>query len=301
MKKAFNILLYLSLLFLFIYLYRLDYFSFTGLKWNTSLIVVSTLLLWTGYYLSSLSWWNILRKHEINIGSSIATVSHGLSIFAKYIPGKIWVILGRAGYVARYGFSLKSCSFLSMKEQLLYVWLGLFISAIPMLFFYGLTLFTLFVLGILLFFTFFLYSKKFHFWLLSILSKITRKSWDIPFVSFRDNLNIIGLILVYWLVWLFAFYFFVRSFYPDAGFEIAFAFPLSVTLGLLAIVFPGGLGVREGIMVGYMTLGGIPVETATSISIYARLWFISGEIFIFLLALIIKAVTKKLPANNKAK
>ncbi|MEZ5196557.1 MAG: hypothetical protein R2764_09195, partial [Bacteroidales bacterium] len=81
--------------------------------------------------------------------------------------------------------------------------------------------------------------------------------------------------------------------YPEAGFHVAFAFPLSVTIGLLAIIFPGGLGVREGILVGYMVLTGMPIQIATVITLYARLWFISGEIFIFLLALGLRVTGRK--------
>lgn len=284
-RIAFNILLYLSLAFLFIFLYKFDYFGFESLEWRIVPLAVSVMLLWAGYVGSALSWQNILRRHELLVNGREALISHGLSIFAKYIPGKIWVILGRAGYVSASGFSMKTTSFLSMKEQLIYVWLGLLISAPPMLFFYGISLFSVFVIAILLFFTFLLFSAGFHRFFLRTASRITRKEWDLPFIHFAGSLNIIFYILIYWVLWLAAFYFFVTAFYPEAGVEVAFAFPLSVTLGLLAIIFPGGLGVREGILTGYLSLGGVPLETASAISIYARLWFISGEVFIFLAAL----------------
>ena len=63
-----------------------------------------------------------------------------------------------------------------------------------------------------------------------------------------------------------------------------FAFPLSVCFGLIAIFLPAGLGLREGIIIGYLTLAGLDVESATTISFVNRLWFIGGEVFIFLLA-----------------
>lgn len=68
----------------------------------------------------------------------------------------------------------------------------------------------------------------------------------------------------------------------------AFAFSLSVSYGLLAVFMPGGLGVREGIIVLVLTATGLDVKVATTISVISRIWFISGEIFIFLMAILSK-------------
>jgi hypothetical protein len=46
-------------------------------------------------------------------------------------------------------------------------------------------------------------------------------------------------------------------------------------------------------MTGFMVLSGIPVEIATTISVISRLWFISGEVFIFILALSVNKISAK--------
>ena len=38
-------------------------------------------------------------------------------------------------------------------------------------------------------------------------------------------------------------------------------------------------------MTGFMVLTGMAVEIATTIAVMSRLWFISGEVFLFLLSL----------------
>lgn len=162
-----------------------------------------------------------------------------------------------------------------------------------MLFIYGINGLTVIVFLLCLFLTFFLYSRIFHNWFLLVFRKITKKELEIPFLKFTKNIRIILFVFIYWIAWLFAFYFFVIVFYSDTNMQIAFAFPLSVTLGLLAIIFPGGIGVREGIMGGYLVMTGIPLQIASVITVYARIWFISGEIFIFLLALCLKLLSKK--------
>ena len=239
-KKLTSLLVYISILFLFLYLYKLDYFAFKEVAISWIPLLSSTLLLWIGFVLSCVSWWNILDKHKIKIRIKQGIVSQGMAIFAKYIPGKIWVILGRAGYITQYGHSLKTTSFLSLKEQLIYLWLGLLISAVPMIFLYGINEYTAIVLILCLFLTFLLFSSFFHNWFLKGFRKITKKELDVPHLNFRESLPIILYVFYYWAVWLMAFYLFVASFFDDTSIQMAFAFPLSVTIGVLAIIFPGG-------------------------------------------------------------
>ncbi|MBN3035341.1 MAG: flippase-like domain-containing protein [Bacteroidales bacterium] len=287
-KRLFNIFLYLSLAFLGGYLYRMDYFDFRTIRPQSEFLVLSLLLLWLGFFMSTVSWWNIMRQsgHEETVGRAL--VSHGLSVFAKYIPGKIWVVLGRAGYLSQDKSLFGKLSLLSLKEQLIYVWMGLIISVLPMLFLYGLSRFTLFVLLLLIFLTLSLYVPVVHKWAGRMYHRVFRKEMKWPVLEIRGILRVMGYIGTYWIIWILAFYLLVASLSGSVSFGVGFAFPLSVTLGLLAIIFPGGLGIREGIMTGYLVLAGIPLETAASISVCARIWFISGELFLFLLSLAVK-------------
>jgi len=134
MKKLFNILTFVSFIFLFIYLIKQDLIipEIPDLSW----LVISILFVFAGFYASTISWRVALKSHGKKISHKDAIVSHGQAIFAKYIPGKIWVILGRAGYIAKDKAEMKSLSFISMKEQLIYIWAGLIISAVPTFIFY---------------------------------------------------------------------------------------------------------------------------------------------------------------------
>ncbi len=284
-KLIFNILLYLSLVFLVYYLYKFDYLQIDNLRFNYSYLIISVLFLWSGFTLSAISWWNVLRKHNIYISKSKAIASHGLAVFAKYIPGKIWVILGRASKAVGNKYSLKIASYASLKEQLLYVWLGLLLSAVPLIIFHGVDEFTIGVTVLFLGLTIFNFSDKVRKILIYLMKRFLKKELELPKITFKESLNILIYILVYWTFWIFAFYFFAKSIYPEAELSAGFIFPLGVTLGLLAIIVPGGIGVREGIMTGFMVLTGIPLEIATTISVISRLWFISGEVFIFFFSL----------------
>lgn len=287
MKIFFRIILYLSLVFLVYYLYRFDYLNLSGFRMNYTWLAVATVFLWSGFIMSTISWWKALSIHGIVVGKKLALVSHGLSVFAKYIPGKIWVILGRASFVSLDKHSVRNASYISLKEQLIYVWMGLVIGIGPLLYFYPLNSFVLLVVLLTLFFSFFLFSRAFHGFVIRILSRTIRKELEVPLVSLKDIAPLLLYVLSYWLLWMAAFYFFVYSYGTEFSFSIVFSWPLGISLGVLALITPGGIGVREGIMTGFMVLTGMAVETATTIAVLSRLWFISGEIFTFLLSLVL--------------
>jgi uncharacterized membrane protein YbhN (UPF0104 family) len=297
-KYFFNGLVYLSLVFLVVFLYRYNYIDVKGLRFNPFYLTGAIIFLWLGFFGSTLGWKKALLIHGVSISTRQAIVSHGLSVFAKFIPGKVWVILGRASKATLQGQSIRTASFASLKEQLVYVWLGLLQALI--VFFVSHRNFELLLLILVLLagLTLFNFSDWFRRISAYLFQKIFKKELDIPRVTPKELLQLIGYIALYWLCWDIAFWLFVKSIFPEAPILAAFVFPLSVTLGLLAIIVPGGLGVREGLIILGLSVYGIPVELATTISIASRLWYTTGELFIFVLALILDHVKRKSNPTN---
>ncbi|MFP4664221.1 MAG: lysylphosphatidylglycerol synthase transmembrane domain-containing protein [Bacteroidales bacterium] len=289
MKRFFNILFYLSIAVFIWYLTRIDYLEFSRIQMNYWYVGLAVAFLWAGFYLSTQSWWYALRIHNILISRRKALASHGLSVFAKYIPGKVWVILGRASYIAKdTPISGKDSSIVSLKEQLIYILWGLIISFFPLLRFdnawYIPVLVFLTMAGIALF----LFLKPLHNLISRLVKRWFKKELNIPLLTVKGALQISGYIIAYWIFWIAGFYLLLKGVDIDNAFLASFIFPISVVYGILAIIIPGGIGVREGIIVSLLTLMGCDLATATSFSILARLWFISGEVFVFLAALIYK-------------
>jgi hypothetical protein len=282
MKRIFNILLIVSFVFLFIYLFRQDYIM-PELE-SLFYLLASLVLLFAGFLASTLSWKVALQVHGYPCSRNEAIISHGQSVFAKYIPGKIWVILGRAGYLSSGRNELKNRSFISFKEQLVYIWAGFLISSIPTIIFYRFQWISILVLLVIAGLTLFLFFEKIHAWILQLLGRITRRQVDVPLIRFGKSLPMIGAVLLIWICWTTGFFLFMLAFSSEITPVMMFAFPLSVSFGIIAFILPGGLGLREGIIIGYLVLAGMGVEQATTISFLNRLWFIAGEIFIFLLA-----------------
>jgi len=299
-KLFFNILIYISIAFLVYYLFKYNYIDIKGLSFDPVYLVLSVFFLWGGFFASTFGWKRILNVHGVPSSVEDAIKSHGLSVFAKYIPGKVWVILGRASKISLGGYSLKTTSFASLKEQLIYLWLG-FLQALCYLLVINsqvelLLLVVLLIVGLTLF--------NFSGWFRKIISffyiRIFKKELEIPVVKTKEVLSVIGIITFYWLLWDIAFWLFIRSTFSDVHFIVSFIFPLSISLGLIAVIVPGGFGIREGLIVVGLTSFGIPLELATTISVAARLWFISGEVFIFLLALVLEKFGKKRNDSNRA-
>ncbi|MEX0928343.1 MAG: hypothetical protein WD266_08945 [Balneolales bacterium] len=124
-NKFFNILIYLSLIFLIVALYTADYLVIPRIYSHVNLWI-SIALLMLGYLAYVASWDKILAINNIRIGFGSHLAGNGLSVFGKYIPGKVWVLLGRSVYIREHhGISLSEGTMLSFKAQLINIWIGL--------------------------------------------------------------------------------------------------------------------------------------------------------------------------------
>lgn len=283
-KLAPNIIIFTSLLFLIYYLWSKSLLDFTLLSWNTYLLF-SFIFLFLGFLISGLSWWWALKVHQINIKVKDGIISHGLPVFAKYIPGKVWTILGRASQVAKdKELSTSALSFISLKEQLVYLVVGIIISIIPIYLAYGLNEFFFTVLLSGMGISLIIFNKHIHNLVLLMGKKILKKELDLPLISIKNGFKLSFFNILLWASWTMGFYFFMLSFNSSLDLNLAFIFPVSVVYGVLAIIMPGGIGVREGIITSFFIASGIDIELATTVSIVSRLWFIIGEAFMFLMA-----------------
>jgi len=280
-------IVFISIAFLLYYLWSKKLLDFSVFKWNWALLL-SFLFLFVGFLSSGLSWWYALKAHQIHISSIYGIKTHGLPIFTKYIPGKVMTILGRASQVSdKTKTSVGTLSFISLKEQLVYLIVGLSISFVPSIFTYGLSWITLFLVLTILGLVLIVFNRTAHKVLIYLITKIKKKPIDLPLISISNGLKLSYFNILTWLLWSFGFYFFGLSVSEQMLWHRAFVFPLGVTYGVLAILMPGGIGVRESIFTGYLTLSGMDMQMAVTISVASRLWFMSGEVFIFLVSLIL--------------
>ncbi|MBD3329760.1 hypothetical protein GF357_04685 [Candidatus Dojkabacteria bacterium] len=294
MKKYFKYFAYISFVFLAIALIRADFLRMPQVRsWGS--LIIAFVLAFGGFISQGLSWGKTLELHGIKTSKKEYIASTGLSIFGKYIPGKIWIILGRAGYIAaRTGASEKDLGIISLKCQFISLWIGI-LAGMPILFIYEqfqmwAWLGVLFWLGL----TFVLFTDLFSNLVEEAFKRILKMNLDIPRLSVADTIKVLPWFLATWLLWGFGFYFFGSSLVGGSlGLFSAFGFILSATLGIVAVIAPGGLGVREGVLIPFLMLTGLSKNDAGTVAMSSRLWFLIGEALIFLTAFVINRNLKQ--------
>lgn len=274
--------MYVSLIFVAILLYRFDYLRVPEIA-SYPVLLASLPLQLAGFLCLVASWNVLLAKGGCPVRFSVGLSALGLSVLGNYVPGKVWLIMGRAGYVAgRHGYPLAKVSVLSLHAQLITLWAGLALGSIAAFAVGGLRVWGPLILLLWLALTLTTFSRSVHGLVALMVGRIVRRRVSIPLLSFKSTGHAVIWALATWICWSFAFYLFlialgVVGVSPADG----LAFPLAATLGVVAIIAPGGLGAREGVLVAYLVLAGQSATDATTIAVAARLWFLAGELVLF--------------------
>jgi uncharacterized membrane protein YbhN (UPF0104 family) len=284
MKSWFKFLLYVSLVFLAIALYNADYLKIPRI-FSIFALTISFLFLFAGFIFNAISWNQVLRvsKYPIRLGACVA--GFGLSIFGKYIPGKIWMIVGRAAYITEENrYPLGTLSAISLHTQFIAIWFGLIYGLSGLYILGGSYLWSCLLLALWLVLTVVIFSNFVHAKAEQGIRLILRKDITLPKLTVKSTFSVMPAFIAYWAFWSIGYYLLVTSLIEiGVPWSVGLGFPLAGTLGIITFISPGGLGTREAVMVGYLTLAGLPVVDATTVAVASRLWFIVGEVFIFII------------------
>ena len=287
MRKYLTLFTYVSLLFLVIALFKADYL-FVPTIYFPGKLLLSLGLLFLGFFADAIAWHRtVVISGNPSISLSHAISSMGLSVFGKYIPGKFWVVLGRAGFlIEQYGLNKKDTAALSLNAQFISLWVGLLLGGIGILLigdekWYGTG-------GLVLwaFLTILLFSHLPHQFFRHALKTLFKKDISLPFLTIKSIIGVIPWYLINWLLWIASFYFFTDALtITDVNMLTGFTFAIGATLGILVLFAPGGIGVREGVLFVFLVSCGLAAPEATTVAVSSRLWFLVGELFVFLLGL----------------
>lgn len=294
MKKWTKYFIYVSVLFLIYALWRADYLIVPKIN-NYFFLVCSVIFLIGGYLTKSFVWTQTLKFKNFPVTFRSGVTSVGRAELGKYIPGKLWIILGRAGYISEnYSYKLKDTSYVSFYTQILTIWTGLLIGAAGFLFIpVPAKWTTVFITGFVVL-TLILFVPSLQDYFLKISNILFKKNIELPVIRVGELIRLMPYFLFDWFIRIAGFAFLLAALSPDY-LKLLFlpGYPLSITLGILAVIAPGGLGVREGVLIFWLHQGGLSVETATTISLITRLWMLFGELVIFALSFILKNDGKK--------
>jgi len=295
-ERYFVLFLYISILFLAIYLVRYGYVALDIRSLNYTYLGLSFFFLFFGFLVHALCWHGVCKQSIKDISLSVAITSHGLSIFGKYIPGKVWAVVGRATYLSRIGVALTTTAQLSLHTLLLSVWAGLILGIAGLVLVDRMSAYLPGMLLLLSLLSVFLFAPIHKIaWVDKIMKRVNGDNLPLARLNVADHLRNVPLFFLFWLCWSVGFYLLLQALFPHTvhGVGTALAFPFATTIGILAFFFPGGLGVREGCLVLYLVKSGLLMEDAALVSIVARMWFVVGEIFIFATAVFLKVRSSK--------
>lgn len=172
---------------------------------------------------------------------------------AKYVPGKVGVIAGRIYLCQRQDLSGPKVFVSVFLENALFCVAGIALFAISLTYNLNLLLpnHLFFLLAIFILFLFFLHPKIFNF-LTNLFLRRFSKEYVRVNIKYKQILSLFFMYLAAWLIAGLSFYLIisgVTSVHLEQLFSLIGIFSLSWVIGFLSFFTPGGLGVREGIMI----------------------------------------------------
>jgi hypothetical protein len=240
-------------------------------------MVFSLLGLFLAFALFPLGTQLCLRILGTPISYLEAYYGYHASQLGKYLPGRVWIIPGRAVTLSRFQVDPVLAGVGTIMEMIFLISAGIIVF-IPFLFFtsqsqvqqlaiFGLVmsiagLVVLFIPGVLN-------------WALSILLKALKR--PVIHLDYRWH-QMLVLILVYLIFWLAAgsgLYYLINSFYVldlCAFLPVIGVMGFSWVLGTLSFITPAGMGVREGAM-SLLLSSLLPAPFPALIAIAARFWW----------------------------
>ncbi len=270
------------------------------------MIILSFLLLLTGYYFAPAPWRKILDALKIpRLDKGEVRRNWYMTQMGQYIPGKLWMVVGRITFLRANGIGPVKAITAFILENI-YMMVALTIMAIVALPFLGMAnvplpvviaLWISALLGILI-----LFAPRIQKFLAFRLSHRLNMDIDsLPHISHKHQAVFIGYHLLSWSLRSMALYFWFRGFgvQPDQPFAMIaiclLAGPVSWFIALVMVFIPGGIGIREGVQ--GLLLSGFAggVQVATVIALGQRLLLMVVEGLYALQGIVYGALRRKYP------
>lgn len=288
-------------LVVFVFLYKVVSQNWSSLKnyslqFNWWFLVIAFLFGVFNIMLQTRIWTMIIKKIDEKVELRFVD---SFNIFIKawlgrYIPGKIWLSVGKVYLGARYGVDKKTLSLASFFEQALSMLGHLFVGLVftLLLFFDQYSLYFFFLIGLIILLGLVILNPRV---LTPILNFITAK---IKRISFKRQDLLAYPSLVYYVLFyslqsvIVGFtavflYFSLFGFDPVKGFYVLGSFVVANLVAKVSLFAPAGIGVREGVLVALLTIL-ISAPVAILVSISSRLLLILVDIILFLSSLFTK-------------
>ncbi len=293
-SKIISILIWFTILIGLLYATRLYLDSWWELifKLHIPSFLIAVLFSFLGFCFQAISWWvSVQEVGGKNYRLSKAISDHGITIFAKYIPGKIISVIGRAVLASKStGLRKKDTSLASLNNQFFSILIGICCPIILLFVIDANVMYVIdkynyikpyIIIGIIIIMLFILFYYSYYL-----------KKFVIKFSPIYSLFTAITY-CINWIFWIIGFAFVSYSIMGEFSIELGAYFCLSVCFSILTIFSPGGLGVREAMFGTFVYMNSGSMEYAVILSLASRCWFLIGELLLFLYALFLLSLKRQ--------
>ncbi|HEY4606007.1 MAG TPA: lysylphosphatidylglycerol synthase domain-containing protein, partial [Acidimicrobiia bacterium] len=251
------------------------------LHFDIGLLLLSFGLL-TIWMLGQVWIWHLLtRTVQVEIPFPRAMTAWFYSQLGKYIPGKIFLYLGRLHFYVREGRPAGPVTLAFGVE-----FVGNLAAAVFTVLVAGLTLdvpgfdrFRWLLVAAMVAFLTGLHPRPLG-WLIAGAARLLRRQPFPVTLTYPQLLRYLALYVMNWLLFGGTLFVFIRSFYlvePSSILYLTGAFSLAGMIGILAFFTPSGLGVREGVLALFLNQV-MPTSVAIVASVASRIWLTVVEL-----------------------
>jgi len=262
------------------------------LSFNYYYLSLSFLLLVISIVVLAFIWRRILcllSHNRLSVFSTLRIFVY--SMFGKYLPGQIWMPVGKIYLGAKEGFKKDALALSVVYEILLSIMSSFIVSLILLSVFFRELMrnFSFLPIIILVFclVSIILIPKVFNKAMSLLKIRLGSDNFDFKNSGNLGALNIFKIMAYYCLAYVvngMAFFFFIRSLAPlsmSHAMGIVGGVIFANVIGMVAFFAPAGLGVRDGILTMFLGFY-FPIGVATVLALAARIWATLAELFLLL-------------------
>ena len=292
-KNAFKYLFVIAALgFMVVYIMK-NWSALEQYDWqfDIGLFALSMLVLWMGITVGIILF-RLIFKLMLGIDIKFLQVfkMNNIANIGRYIPGKLWSVMGIFYFTDRLGISKKQTSVAILVNESTSKGSALLLGLLYFFFSSSHISYLPYMLALLVLALVFIHPKILEKVLNIILGILKREKISLD-ISYQKILLVFLLYTTVWILCSLGFYLMVKSITPLESVNVLkfmTIFPFSWVIGYLVLFAPGGLGVREGIITAMLAEFVMP-EVALVVALLQRIWFISVEIINFAISMMIKS------------
>jgi uncharacterized membrane protein YbhN (UPF0104 family) len=248
-------------------------------QFNLFLFLISILILWLALFAIVLIFKLIFKKLiNVDIGFLQMFRAYNISNIGRYLPGKVWSIFGLFYFTGQYGINKKQTTLAIIANEVSYKGSGALLGLCYFLFSSSFQNYLPLMIALLVACLVVIHPRILDKIINLALKLIKKQPIEMDF-SYSTIFVFFLMYIIVWEIHSLAFYVLVNSITSLESvniFKFSTILPLCWVVGYIILLTPGGIGVREGMLV--ITLGEfLTPEVALVVAILQRIWFILVE------------------------